>query len=375
MKTKFVILTLLTVLALGCDNDKGIVIDLNKRDSISIAEFIDHIDVIQLETTSQSLLNSISQAIFYNECYYVFDSRQQAVLSFHKTGEFRYKIHSVGRGPGEYSYLGHFNIDIYNNRLMLLEPFGSILYYDLDGKFIEKVTLPSDCKAYNEVYAINKDTLLFVSLNEFYFVYYSSADNRIIKRIFPIDQDGSSMSPTGRMYQYKDTIYLNTVLSKNEIYNMSSDSVSVDYVWDFGKSNYKNEEIKSLYNDIAELRANYKQVRINDFVGNGKQLSHFISISVETNRYRIAEVMVENDFILVFYDKKEKYYYVLNKTIEGIQPLFRDITNESIVLWDYGSYEYKYYDMSVLNEGQIEIINNHNKETDNPFLVVYHLKQ
>jgi len=374
MRTKFLILLLSVVLIYGCNNTTlDDPIDLTRRDSVSITDFVDRIDVVQLETTDQSLINNISSVIFHNECYYIFDLRLQAVLCFTNTGKFKYKIHSVGRGPEEYSYIAHFNIDSYNNRLMLLEPFGTILYYDLDGSFIEKISLPSECSAYNEVYAINKDTLLFVTRADFHFVYYSSIDNKIIRRIFPVSQDGSSMSPLKRAYQYKDSIYWNSVLSKNEIYNISSDPLSISYTWNFGESNYKEVDIKSFYNDIAELRANYKSFRIIDFVGDGKQLNHFVSISVETNRYRIAEVMVENDMLLVLNDKKEKNSYVLSKTIEGIQLYFKDITNELAILWDY--YDYKYYDMSVLNEEQREIINNHNKEIDNPFLVVYHLKQ
>ena len=364
----------------GCTNStSNNIADLTKRDNISITDFVDCIDVIQLESSEQALFNSIDKIISYGDYYYIFDARQQSVLCFDHAGDFKYKINSVGRGPEEYVYIGYFNIDPYNNRLMLLQPMGAIFYYDLDGKFIEKISLPSECGSYNEVHSINEDTLLFVSLYEFDFVYYSSTDNKIVKQIFPIDRDILPPEPLGRVYQYQDSIYFASVVSENETYNLSTNTISIDYKWDFGKLNYTKRQIQTLYNDyIAVQRANMMPLYFNDLVKEGRFIDYFIMSSRETNRYRIASVSVDNGAIYVVYDKNNKKSYVIDKTTEGIQPYFtsRNVTNESFILWDYGpSFQYKYYDLSVLNDQQKGIINNHNPEQDNPFLVVYHLKQ
>jgi len=366
----------LYALAFGCSSPSSDSIDLNKRNNISITDFVDHIDVVQLESNSQSLINNITQIISYEDCYYIFDAKQQVIFCFDLTGAFRYKIHSVGRGPDEYTYLEHFNIDPFNNRLMLLEPFGSILYFDLNGKFIKKINLPSECKSYNEVYAINKDTLLFASLDEFNFTYYSSTDNSIVKRIFPVDQNVLPPQPIGRIYQYQDSIYFNSILNENEIYNLSANTLSINYKWNFGKLNYTKKQIKTLYSDyIKEQRANMMPLNFVKLVRDGEFIDYFISNAWETNRYRAASVLVNTGIVLVIYDKNNENYYVIDKTTEGIQPHFISITSESFILWDYGSYDYKYYDLNLLNDRQADIINSHNIERDNPFLVVYHLKQ
>ena len=385
MDKEFLLLLLLVILGSGCSSTiPDDLIDLTRRDSVSITDFVDRIDVVQLETNSQCFIRDINKLIFYEDNFYILDARQQAVLCFTNTGKFRYKIHSVGRGPEEYSYLEDFNIDSYNDRLMLLNPFGEILYYDLEGNFIEKVALPSDCRAYNEVHAINRDTLLFVTLTDFHLAYYSSSNNKILKREFPIDPRFRSLSPLGKMSQYRDSIYYNSsIMSENEMYNLSSDNLSVDYIWNFGKLNYTEGQKKNLYdNYIREQDTNRKPLRLADFVGEGKILNYYIRKNHETARYRLALVMVgaSNDGetnVLVLYDKKKKSYNVIEKTTEGICLYYvRSNINTSIVLWYFGStIDYKYYDMSVLNEEQREIINNHNEETDNPFLVVYHLKQ
>ena len=386
MSKELLILLFLAILGSGCSNTTlGDFIDLTRRDSVSITDFVDSIDVVQLESNSQCFIRDINKLIFYEDNFYILDSRQQALLCFSNMGEFKYKIHSVGRGPEEYSLLDDFNIDPYNKHLMLLNPFGEILYYDLEGNFIEKVVLPSECKAYNEVHAINRDTLLFVTLTDFHLVYYSSSSNKILKRELLIDPRLRSMSPFGKMSRYRDSTYYNSsVMSKNEIYNLSSDNLSVDYIWNFGKLNYTEGQKKSLYDYIKERETNREPLRLIDFVGKGKILNYYIRRNHETVRYRLALVMVgassdgeTETNVFVIYDKNRKNYNVIDKTTEGIQLYYvRSNINTSIVLWHFGStIDYKYYDMSILNEEQREIINNYNKDRDNPFLVVYHLKQ
>ena len=353
-------------------------IDLKRRDIVSIFDFIDRVDVIQLETNKESLINRISQVISYEDQYYIFDSREQAVFCFSKTGRFRYKIHSVGRGPEEYTYLEHFNIDPYNRRIILSDVVTStILYYDLDGNFIEKRRLPSENRAYNDVYVVNRDTLLFASAGEFNFIYYSLSENRIIKRLFPVENEKRRLLLMGRVYRYQDSLFFYTPLSENETYNLSSNDLSIDYKWNFGESNYKKDNIKRLYDEVEIFKTNFKPYRFVDFIGEGKYLDYFIAHNVETNRYRIASLRVDDsNYISVLYDKNRGSHYVFDKTTEGIQIIFRHAMNdETIVLLNYDSPEYKFYDMEILTKEQRQIIDEHNEESDNPFLVIYHLKQ
>jgi hypothetical protein len=379
MKILYSVLLVPVFLISGCDSSsQDIFIDLDRKDSVSMKDFVDRIDVVQLESNTQCILRGVSSLILYEDNFYIFDEGGGAVLCFSKAGKFKYKIHSLGRGPEEYSYLAHFNIDPYNKRLILLNPWGEILYYDLDGKFIEKIILPSECRACNEVYAINRDTLLFVTLVGFSFQYYSWTENKIVKSVFPIEPETRKMFPMRRISRYKDSYFFNSLLDENKIYNLSLDDIAVDYVWNFGKLNYTKNQIEKIHDYIREQDLNRKVIRTTDFVGKDKILGYFMLANSETDRYRLALVMLGDTIsktVLLLYDKYKKEYFVFDKTTEGIQPYFiQDIQDESIVLWDYGS-GYKYFDLDILNDEQRELINNHNKETDNPFLVVYHLKQ
>jgi len=373
---------LLLVLLSGCGSSSSDdSIDLTKRDNISITDFIDHIDVVQLETNDQCLLSNIRQSIIYEDNFYILDSKQ-SLFCFSKTGEFKYKISSVGRGPEEYIYINHFNIDPFNNRLMLVTTSGSILYYNLDGNFIKKETLPSECRAYNEVYAINKDTLLFISLSYFSNIYYSHADNKIIKTMFP-SEDSKFFNATSRTYQYKGSVYFNS-LNQNEVYNVSAADSSIAYKWNFNEPDYTEKQITELNSYVEKRRVeinekilsgdrtNIKFLTVDEIIGNGKFVNYHIINSQETSRYRLAWIYVEGGSILVCCDKNEKKYFVITETTEGIifQP---NITDESFIFWNRPNY--KTYDSNLLNDRQMSIINSHDEERDNPFLVVYHLKQ
>ena len=380
MRKKISILLLSTIVIAGCGgNLQDDPIDIERRDSVSIFEFVDRIDVVSLETNDQSLLSHITQVVPHEDRYYIYDYRLQAIFCFGTVGNFLYKIHSVGRGPEEYSHLAHFNIDPYNRRLILLDPVSSeILCYDLDGRFIEKKRLPSECRVYNEVYVVNKDTLLFVSLAEFYFRYYSISENRLIKSIFPKEDELRSLTLMNRVHKYGDSLYFSPPLSENEIYNLSSDNLSVNYKWDLGKLNTTKSHIKNTYDQIEDWEINHKQYYTKDLSGKGRPLNYFINSNIESIRYKVVTLLIDGDVIFVLYDKSKRSSYVFNETIEGIRPRFQDLVGESVILWNYGpvfEYEYTYYDMSVLTEEQKKMVEEHNEETDNPFLFVYHLKQ
>jgi hypothetical protein len=125
---------------LSCSDKKNTeisgLIDLNKIDPVSINDLFESIEVVQLETNAECLIAHATKIIFYDNRYYVFDVRQQAIFCFDSTGKFVFKIANRGQGPEEYLNLEDFNIDSYNQQVLLLVPFGSLVTFDTDGKCI-----------------------------------------------------------------------------------------------------------------------------------------------------------------------------------------------------------------------------------------------
>lgn len=377
----FIFIISLVIISCTANNQDNCVINLEKTDEISILDIVDSISVVQLETNSQCLISNISKIIPVNDRYYIMDWKLHTIFCFDKKGKFLFKIAKRGRGPEEYTYLDDFNVDPYNHQLMLLVPFGDILYFDMNGKFISKVKLPNTTKAYNEVYALDGENLLFVSLSDYQIAYYSKNENRIIKNLYPRDDTPFLFSPTNRTFSYNDSIYFYSILD-NKVLNMSDKNQKVAFLLDFGKKNYSPQKIAELKEYLKQqelqLQQNKKRFSLEDVVGDNKYLNYYVITYFESARYRIAMLEYKNDYLSVLIDKKEGKNFVFRKTKEGIRLISPYLFDESIILYDYGSNvkrDLTYYSKSVLSAEQLKIVESNNPEKDNPFLVVYKLKK
>ena len=90
----------------GYKTREGIEVDLTALDhNVESTIGLDSLTYIPLETTDESLLESISKVIFKNNKFYVLDSHQgnQGLFVFSETGEFLRKVSGPGAGPGEYN--------------------------------------------------------------------------------------------------------------------------------------------------------------------------------------------------------------------------------------------------------------------------------
>jgi hypothetical protein len=380
---RLILLTIILVqLICSCANkgETNSVINLDKTDKVSIFDLVDSISVIKLETTKESLLKMPRGIIFHKNRFYLFDPYLQTVFCFDSRGKLLFKLNKKGRGPDEYTYAAMFNIDPFNDQLMILVPWGIILYYDLDGKFISKVKLPSDLRAYNEVYAIDKDNLLFYTWGyEYKAYYYSKISGKILKGTVATTSDLSfTFPPFDKSYYYKDSLYFNSVGIKNEVLNMSDTSQRVSYSWNFGDKNYTEEQMKEL---VIFDKNNKKMVSKESVLKyfkerneNPKFPAYSTNCSFETDRFRVTSLRYRefDNSINIVKDKNEGREYVFRETTEGVKLYFNFVSGRSIIM-HYNENK----DLSlnkVLSAEQLKVVESHNPEYDNPFLVIFHFK-
>ncbi|MDR2145273.1 MAG: 6-bladed beta-propeller, partial [Tannerella sp.] len=348
-------------------------IDLDSTEKISIFDIFESIDVVQLETTDDCLISSIFKVIFHDNKYYVLDLKLQTLFCFDAQGKYQFKISRRGQGPQDYIYLEDFNIDPYNNQLLLLDSSsGSLLLFELEsGTFIEKVKLPREIGAYNEVYPLDKDRLFFVTNTEYHVCFYDRSSNTIIERRFETDSRlGNVFNPFYKTYIYNGDVFFSPPPT-NEIINISK---GTSFFWDFGKKNNTPEQISKL----RKLMINEGVKPKGDYVGEG-YLNYDFIFNYETARYKLCILNCGHlHFKHVFFDKKTQKAHVFDKTTENIRFIFPDFSKESVILYDRGSgYEITlpFYDEKNLTDEQKNLIKSHNPEDDNPFLVKYNFKK
>lgn len=363
--------------------DSENLIDLNQLSQVSIFDLFESIDVVQLETNDNSLISTITKVIFSNDRYYIYDARQQMLFCFDSSGKFLFKIDRKGQGPDEYLHLGDFNVDSFNNQLLLLEPFGHLLVFDLDGHFAEKIRLPKEIKAYNLVYPLDKDNLVFISLNEYYMVLYSRIKNEIIDKRYKIDMELRSLfSIPRKTYIYNDNVFFSKPPLTNDIVNLSNDT---EFSWNFGKDNNTENQI----NKLKKMVISEDDRGERDYVGEGR-VNYMIYINHESSRYKICVLDCGKfKFKYVFYDKILKKPIVFEKTKENIFLILANFYGEHIIMHEGRLSPNKndprvtdsliteitsYYSRDILTNEQKKIIDSHNEE-DNPFLIKYNMKQ
>lgn len=145
-----VIMCLFLVCLIGCSDKNRIGTSTKTEDLISInldeleisapimySDLFDDIKFIELESTPNSLLGTISKVIYYNDTIYVMDkSVSKAVFLFNQDGKFINKIGNIGKGPGEYINISDFCLDKKDNRVMLINSSYKCIYsYFKDGTF------------------------------------------------------------------------------------------------------------------------------------------------------------------------------------------------------------------------------------------------
>ena len=370
-KVKIIIISVIfTSIFLCCSKQSKVsenTVDLDSTVPVSVYDLFESVDVIQLETNDECVIGPNIEVFFYKNRYYIFDFKQQGMFCFDDSGGYLFKIFRKGQGPEEYLYLGSCNIDHYNDRLMLLEPFGNLLLFDLDGNFISKIKLPMEIVAYNEVFPLNKDTLLFISLNKYTLVFYDLKTNTIIDKKFEDEIKYNLLAPTHKTYIFNNEVFFSIPFSNN-IMNINTGSV---FTWNFGNKNISKKQIQKV---TKEIMIEPNRIPPRDFVQE-RLINYQICLNYETPRYRICLLKFADEvFKHVFFDKMLNKAFVFNQTKEGVRFLIPFFNEKFLIVTEEPNYKYKYYDENILTEQQREIINRHD-EYDNPILVRYNFKQ
>jgi hypothetical protein len=376
------IVFILFVMNVSCftkDLDLHTTIDLNQSNTLSIHDIFRDIEVVQLETQKECLISTIHKVEYHNGHFYVFDRIRQEIFCFDKLGNFTFKISDRGNGPNEYIYVCDFTIDGYNNRILLLVPQGKLHIYDLTGCFIKVVDIRIDnILSYNEIYSIDKTSLLFISYSKYHLLFFSNEAEKIIKTEFKIPGLLQTFSPLKRVVQYENKTLFIPALSQ-DVYDISSTVPKLFYKWNFGVLNNSERQINTLINALQANSLSNQSIYINDVVGK-KQLNQYIIQLIENERYRIAVTEYNNDYYHVIIDKKHLKTFVIKRFEENIGLFHSDNSSNSIIMYNKG-YDYSktsrdlsFFNLNSLSPTNQNIIKNHNPEVDNPFIIIYMFK-
>ncbi|QIA06554.1 6-bladed beta-propeller [Draconibacterium halophilum] len=175
------------IVLFGCKKSKqekfSYSIDLDKQleNEIPFSDVFEDIQIIQLETNKESLIQRVGKVQILNSKFYVFDQDQSALLIFDSDGNFIKKIREIGRGPEEYSEITDFNLNKNREQIELLSPRGIIISYDLDGNFIGKQKANLNGRVVHYFTNLTDDLICFYSLfSDTKIAIYSKSQKKVV---------------------------------------------------------------------------------------------------------------------------------------------------------------------------------------------------
>jgi hypothetical protein len=119
------------------------------------SRLFDSVRFIPLETTKESLFGSVDQLEVTDSLFIILDIRGRSVLLFNRNGKFRQRITTGGIDR----YFNWFCVDRKTGRILIRNNgSNSLSIYDLEGKFISKVTCPNQTESF---FLFGGDTILF----------------------------------------------------------------------------------------------------------------------------------------------------------------------------------------------------------------------
>lgn len=221
MKSKFLVLMML--LAISCKSpDK----DLYKFDprtlkenKITLSEIADDITYIPLDNSYP--LGRIYNIKFINNTIY-FCSKDLGVLAFDRKEKSLWKIGSVGRGPGEYTYFSDFTVDDKTETIYILDRGQVIKVYSKLGHYLKSFSLQHYGESIDAIEFYNSKLVVTYAIQfgnaKYEWIAFDTLGNVIKKKDREIPMFSANFAGREAIYRFENRIsywnqYSDTIFS------------------------------------------------------------------------------------------------------------------------------------------------------------------
>lgn len=351
---------------IGIDDVVTLKTDFN-AESPSYTDYFDKVETIPLETNDSSLIATVSKILVVDDLIVVLDFKSSKVQEFHTDGSYVGKIGNKGQGPEEYLTVYDISYNKDKKHLSLLSPYGGIVNYTLDNKFVDRVELPVKPNYWAAEW-ISGDRLVTWSAVESDEPSVSVIDPYLGTEIMSdwyncLEFDLLSMTPFG---SYDGKLYFAGPFT-NDVYEITPDSLNLSYRWDFGKDNISYSYRESLRNMDDRQTRHDKTI---DDIGKDNHKYDFNN-NWQTNKYYIASMLIspypDVRYKTAVYSKENKSGVCFSKFKEGMtfNPVY---VNDEYVLCQIPETEFDIYN-GIADSGLVY------NEDDNIVLAKYYFKK
>lgn len=343
-------------------------IDPTSANPTILAEIVDSIEIIPLETNDSSLIKNCSKLVYKNNIYYVLSAAE--VLAFDAQGNSLFTTRArFGLGPEDYYTLTDFNISD-NKNIDLFDAMRSkIKTYDNQNNFISALSLPKEILPANHYLQLKDDLYLFLSGtgSNIDLKFYSKQKNEIIKNIHTERPFSFTRTVPLCLETYNGNHYFSYPYPNNELYTIDVEQADIKQILqlDFGKYNFSIDEL------TTEESPRYYY----DFMRN----------NIDKYVYPLSKYSLPNDYLIYFSFKNKSHIALTNKQTNETKVYYNEpnskqqfpmptlIQDKALYYVCEPLYLPYYIDQKLMSNNNIDKLKSI-EETDNPIIIKYKLK-
>ena len=285
------------------------VIKIPEGKKIKLSKIIKSFDYVFL--SDKEIVGNVFNLKVDNNEYYIHDNISKSILKYDSIGDLMYKIHRVGKGPGEYSMISDFLINDGKVEILNIGNHKKISF-DSNGEYIN---LTNNNSAGWRHYYLNNNVLLSynmpggISKESYYLYLWDNQISNIKQKKLPFLPYKDKMLP-GNLYPFSD--YENTINLcadfSNVVYSINQKKeITPKYQLNFQYYKWPTEEV-------------YKNIYNKDIYSWSKGIEQYVRFLrfMESERFCYLGFYVNVDKKDFFYNKDTKTSFCVNEFEDDI---------------------------------------------------------
>ncbi|NVK85054.1 MAG: 6-bladed beta-propeller [Cytophagia bacterium] len=277
-------------------------------------ELIEDVYYVALDTQMEALFAEKTKLLFSENKIIVFDRRLQQVVVFDEDGDFLFKIHRPGEGPGEYMGLWTIAYDEEFDEY-ILAAMDKVLWYNGTGDFIKEKKSP------------------YVNIGDM-----ASLNNRQLATFFDLSYSGDSsiraaivdseLNTLGRYLPFPNDVRIENITGFyshfsagkqplatgvywSEILRFTADSAYAEYFVDFGKDALPDD-----FMDTYLMDQSYNAQAVRDVMAEKNYWSIYGGAANETKDHVLFICTNRKEYNQALYNKKTGEVLTFNANLD-----------------------------------------------------------
>ncbi|MCU4177829.1 6-bladed beta-propeller [Carboxylicivirga sp. N1Y90] len=285
--------------------NEQVIIDVysNEIKSKLSTEIAREFEYISLETNNNSIIGQVDKVHVNDSNLFILDRRNaKALFVFDLSGNYKHKLNSHGKGPGEFLNPQDFSIDKDSGDIFLLDFGNKILKYNSKGEFEREIRLGKSMRQVTNILIYENKIFAYANRlsEEYKYTLCSySMEGTLLESFYPYEEVSEGIfNMASPLYVKNDSLHFFNIYDR-EIQVLTENGFKTKQIFDFGVNFLPSGMLGYLAGNIDGAT---------DYAIFGKEC-------VEGANYSYLTIIDKNVFKHCIYSKKDNRSYLINKIV------------------------------------------------------------